>query len=201
LFLAAGDAAAHHDAIRFTTYMLPAGGGEIAWTGFIFVQLDEDGRILRDYRFGDPPASGVVKGNTPGTRAVLEEFLRRSGQGDPERIAELYAPKVDWRVNWPIEHHPAMPWIRPRSTSTDVADHFRTFSKHCPPAESRVSIDHLMVDGTDAVPIGTSSLPVKQTGKRFVMTFALRLTMENGLITRHHMYEERLAVVEAFNRA
>lgn len=30
------------------------------------------------------------------------------------------------------------------------------------------------------------------------MTFALHLTVEDGLITRHHMYEDSLAVAEAF---
>ncbi|ANZ14792.1 ketosteroid isomerase-like protein [Streptomyces noursei ATCC 11455] len=200
VFRYAGDAVGHHDAIRFTTYMLPAAGGEIAWTGFVVVRLDDEGRILSDHQFGDPPAAGVATGNPPGTRAVVNEFLRRSGDGDPERIAQLYAPEVDWRVDWPVEHHPAIPWIRPRSTRAHVADHHRTFGEVCPPAEGRVSLDHLMIDGNDAILIGTSSQLVKPTGKRFVMTFALRLVVENGLITRHHMYEDSLAVAEAFNQ-
>jgi len=199
VFRAAGDAAGHHDAIRFTTYLVPVGGGDIAWTGFIVVRLDDDGRILQDYQFDDPPPTGVATGSPPGTRAVVAEFLRRGGQGNPEHIAELYAPRVDWRVNWPVDSHPTVPWIRPRSTRADVADHFRTFSGHCPPADGRVSIDHMMVDGTDAVLIGTSSQLVKPTGKRFAMTFALHLTVGEGLITRHHMYEDSLAVAEAFN--
>ncbi|RKT82398.1 Ketosteroid isomerase-related protein [Saccharopolyspora antimicrobica] len=199
VFRAAGDAVGHHDAIRFTTYMAPTRGGEIAWTGFVFVRLDEDGLILQDYQFGDAPTAGVAKGNPPGTKAVVEEFLRRSGLGNPEHIAELYAPKVDWRVNWPVVNHPTVPWIRPRSSRADVADHFHTFSEHCLPAESHVSIDHIVVDGVDAVLIGTSSQVVKSTGKRFVMTFALNLAVEGGLITRHHMYEDSLAVAEAFN--
>ncbi|MGP4017937.1 nuclear transport factor 2 family protein [Saccharopolyspora sp. 5N708] len=95
----AGDAAGNHDAIGFKTYLVPAAGDEIAWTGFVFVRLGEDGRILQDYQFG------------------------------------------------------------------------------------------------------TSSQLVKPTDKRFVMTFAPHLTIDNGLITRHHMYEDSLAVAEAFNRS
>ena len=30
------------------------------------------------------------------------------------------------------------------------------------------------------------------------MTFALRLTIEDGRITRHHMYEDSLAVAKSF---
>lgn len=198
VFRAAGDAVGHHDAIRFTTYMVPAAGGEIAWTGFVFVRLGDDGLIRHDYQFGDPPPPGVARGTSPGTRAVVEEFLRRSRQGDPDRIAELYAPEVDWRVDWPVEEHPAVPWIRPRSTRADVADHFLTFGEHCVPAEGHVSIDDILIDGPDAVLVGTSSQQVKDTGNRFAMTFALRLTVEGGLLTRHHMYEDSLAVAEAF---
>ncbi|WP_433235037.1 hypothetical protein ACQPYK_24595 [Streptosporangium sp. CA-135522] len=30
------------------------------------------------------------------TRATVEELLRRIGEGDPDKIAELYAEQVDW---------------------------------------------------------------------------------------------------------
>ncbi len=93
-----------------------------------------------------------------------------------------------------------VPWIRPRSTRADVAAHFRTFGRVCVPGEGEVHLDKIMIDGPDAVLIGTSSQLVKPTGKRFVMTFALRLTVSDGVITQHHMYEDSLAVAEAFTR-
>ncbi|MFI0741369.1 nuclear transport factor 2 family protein [Streptomyces sp. NPDC021100] len=202
VFRPAGDASAHHGAVHFTTHMVPAGGGAVAWNGVVLVLLDDDGRILRDYQFTGPPADGKpADGEPAGTRAVVDEYLRRCGQGDPERIAELYAPAVDWQVSWPVDDHPAVPWIRPRATRADVADHHRSFGALCVPAEGRVSVDHLMVDGDDAVLIGSSSQQVVSTGRRFSMRFALRLSVEGGLITRHHMYEDSLAVVEAFEGA
>lgn len=36
------------------------------------------------------------------------------------------------------------------------------------------------------------------TRNRFTMTFALCLTIEDGRITRHHVYEDSLAVAESF---
>jgi ketosteroid isomerase-like protein len=137
--------------------------------------------------------------HVPDTRAVVEEFLRRCRQGEPEHIAQLYAAEVDWRVGWPVDAHPLVPWIRPRSTRADVADHFRTFAAHCAGDEGRVAIDHVLVDRCEAVLFGTSSQRVVSTGKRFTMAFALRLTVEDGLLTRHHMYEDSLAVAEAFS--
>ncbi|QKW41033.1 nuclear transport factor 2 family protein [Actinomadura sp. NAK00032] len=178
--------------------MTPAGGGEAAWTGFVFASLGRDGRIHQDYQFGNPPPPVVSEKPQPTTRAIVHEFLRRSRQGDPDHIADLYASEVSWRVNWPVEHHPAVPWILPRSTRADVADHFRTFAEHCLPAEGNVSIDDVLIDGSNAILFGTSTQRLKDTGNRFTMTFALRLTIEDGRITRHHMYEDSLAVAEAF---
>ncbi|MFD2474528.1 nuclear transport factor 2 family protein [Amycolatopsis silviterrae] len=130
---------------------------------------------------------------------VIDEFLRRLAVGDPDRIAELFADPADWRVSWPEPHHPAVPWIRPRSSRADVADHFRTLGNACVSGEIRV--DQVLadgIDGPDAVLIGTSAQTVKLTGKRFVTSFAVHLTVGGGLITRYHVYEDSLAVAEAF---
>ncbi|WP_406633806.1 nuclear transport factor 2 family protein [Amycolatopsis sp. WGS_07] len=132
------------------------------------------------------------------TQAVVEEFLRRTAGDTPERIAELYAETVDWRVSWPEPEHPEVPWIRPRSTRAEVADHYRTFARVCVPEAGEVRLDQIIVDGADAVLFGASFQQVKPTGKRFAMTFALRLTVRDGLISRHHMYEDSLAVEAAF---
>jgi hypothetical protein len=43
----------HHDAAVFTTRMVPATGGDVAWSGIIVLILDEDGRIRRDYQFAN----------------------------------------------------------------------------------------------------------------------------------------------------
>jgi ketosteroid isomerase-like protein len=149
------------------------------------------------HRSSLPPAPELTGGQAPGTRAVVDEYLRRHGDG-PERIAELFAETVDWRVSWPTAEYDEVPWIRPRSTRADVAAHFRTFQEHCDADAGEVSIDQLLIDGSDAVLVGMSSQLVRVTGKRFTMAFALQLTVENGLLSRHHMYEDSLAVAEAF---
>lgn len=128
----------------------------------------------------------------------MEEFLRRGAHGNPDLIAEMYTDKVDWQVSWPATEHPEVPWIRSRSTRADVADHFRTFNDTCTADQGKVSIDQILIDGPNAVLVGTSSQLVRPTGKRFTMAFALHLTIEDGLLTRHHMYEDSLSVAEAF---
>ncbi|GIG89002.1 nuclear transport factor 2 family protein [Plantactinospora endophytica] len=133
------------------------------------------------------------------TRVTVEELLRRIGAGDPERAAALYAETVDWQVNWPEPTHPAVPWIRPRSSRADVLDHHRTLAANSVPGQGSAAIDRILVDGPHAVVTGETAQTVRATGKRFSTRFALHLTVEDGLIVRHHVYEDSLAVALAFD--
>lgn len=187
VFAAAEDGVAHHDAVTFTTHMVPAGGGAPVWSGTVFVLLDRDGRIRRDYQFTGAAAN---------TRAVVTEFLGRLAEGDPDRIATLFADVVDWQLDWPEAGHPAVPWIRPRSTRAEVADHFRMLDAvH---GERGGTAPRILVDGRDAVVLGDIRQTVKATGRAYAALCALHLTVDNGVITRYHVYEDSLTVAQAF---
>ncbi len=189
VFVAAEDVVAHHDAVTFTTHMVPAAGGVPVWSGTVFVVLGPDGRIRHDYQFTGAEAD---------TRAVVTEFLGRLADGDPARIAELFADAVDWQLDWPEAGHPAVPWIRPRSTRADVADHFRALNDfHVPGARGGMT-PRVLVDGRDAVVLGDIRQTVKATGRPYTARCALHLTVDGGVITRYHVYEDSLAVVRAF---
>ncbi|GAA4056678.1 nuclear transport factor 2 family protein [Actinomadura miaoliensis] len=135
------------------------------------------------------------------TRAVVEELLRRIGAGDPEGVAELYAERVDWKVNWPQAEHgrAATPWIRHRSTRADAAAHFRQLAEHHVPDQAGTEIERILVDGDEAVVLGEIRQTARSTGRAYRARFALHLTVEHGLVTRHHVYEDSLAVVQAFD--
>lgn len=49
--LAENSTAHHHDALAFTIDMRPKEGGEITWSGQIFLLLDGNGRAHHDYQF------------------------------------------------------------------------------------------------------------------------------------------------------
>jgi len=51
VFRRLGDAQGHHNAVKFAWEMVPAGGGDVAATGTIFLLLSDDGRIRFDYQF------------------------------------------------------------------------------------------------------------------------------------------------------
>ncbi|MFE9332776.1 nuclear transport factor 2 family protein [Streptomyces sp. NPDC006925] len=144
---------------------------------------------------GTAPAAGTVTGvPAPDARAVVEEFLSRVGAGDPERIAELFAEQVDWM----IADNPAVPWVRPRPTRADVAAHFRELAAGVEPTAPRGRpLEALVVEGDEAVVTGNLAGRVRATGKEFVSPFALRLTVERGLVVRYHLYEDGVAVAAA----
>ncbi|MEU4329500.1 nuclear transport factor 2 family protein [Nonomuraea dietziae] len=140
---------------------------------------------------------------TTTTRAAVEELLRRIGEGDPERIAELYAEGADWKLDWPEAEHgrAATPWIRHRSTRADAAAHYRQIGEHHVPGSADTRIERILVDGADAVVLGEIRQTARSTGRAYRARFALHLTIEDGLVTRHHVYEDSLAVAQAFTPA
>ncbi|NGO70644.1 nuclear transport factor 2 family protein [Streptomyces boncukensis] len=128
------------------------------------------------------------------TRALVEAFAARVTEGDPERVAALFAERVDWM----IADNPDVPWIRPRSTRADVADHFTELAAGVEPvAGGEPVVGAVLVDGADAVVTGMLTGRVRATGKPFRAPYALRLTVEQGLLTRYHLYEDGVAVAAA----
>lgn len=191
LFRSAGDVVGHHGLVRFTVTMGPADGGPDVWTGFVVVVLDEDGRICSEHQFANPPRP---TGSTQ-THHVIREMLGRFGSGDHKGAAALFAETVDWQLSWPDGDNP--PWIRDRTTRAEMAEHFRTLSTLMTPDGLGFAIGHVLVDGPHAVVTGRSSQRVNATGRSFDMMIALHMTVEDGFITRYHVYEDSLAVARA----
>lgn len=133
------------------------------------------------------------------TRDVVEQLLSRMAKGDHAHTAELFAEPVDWQLDWPSEGHPAVPWIRPRSSRADVADHFRSLEAHHVPELNGTSVTRILVDGAHAVVFGMIVLTVRANGIAYTSPFALHLTVEKGLVTRYHVYEDSLTVARALS--
>lgn len=127
------------------------------------------------------------------TRAVVQQFLAARLAGDTERLIEVFADTVDWK----LAENPGVPWIRARSTAAECAAQFNELMQYTVPEDSRASVDTFLVDGADAVLMGNLSGTVRATGKSFEGPFALHLTVRDGRITRHHLYENSLSIAQA----
>nr|WSW71098.1 nuclear transport factor 2 family protein [Streptomyces sp. NBC_00995] len=141
----------------------------------------------------EPSPAGDASSVAETTRAVVEAFLAARLAGDTERIASLFADEVDWL----LAENPVVPWIRPRSTAAECAAQSAELAAHTVAEDARASVDTFLVDGGDAVLMGHLSGTVRATGKSFAGPFALRLTVEDGRVTRHHLYENSLSIAEA----
>jgi len=139
--------------------------------------------------------SVVIAGDSvaDSTRAVVQQFLAARLAGDTERLMELFADKVDWQ----LAENPGVPWIRPRSTAAECAAQFNELIQYTVPEARRASVHTFLVDGADAVLMGNLSGTVRATGKSFEGPFALHLTVRDGRITRHHLYENSLSIAQA----
>ncbi|MEV5353414.1 nuclear transport factor 2 family protein [Streptomyces sp. NPDC086081] len=127
------------------------------------------------------------------TRATVQKFLELRLAGDTEGLAALFADEVDWM----LAENPVVPWIRPRSTAAECAAQADELARYTVAEDARASIDTLLVDGADAVLLGHLAGTVRATGKSFSGPFALRLTVEDGRITRHHLYENSVSIAAA----
>ncbi|MFM9613168.1 nuclear transport factor 2 family protein [Streptomyces niveiscabiei] len=139
----------------------------------------------------------------PDTRTSVLRLLQLIGEGDPDRIASLYAEHVDWKLDWPAGEHgrTATPWIRRRSTRAEVAAHYRELAAHHVAEEVDTRVERVLVDGADAVVLGEIRQTARATGQAYRARFALHLTLAEGVVTRHHVYEDSLAVAQAFEGA
>ncbi len=134
------------------------------------------------------------------TRTVVQSLLHRLGHGDAEEIGALFADHVDWKLSWPKTEHgrPDTPWIRERATPAEAAAHFQALAEHHIPEQAATEVETVLVDGDDAVVLGEIRQTARSTGRAYQARFALHLSVKNGLITRYHVYEDSLAVAQAF---
>lgn len=139
------------------------------------------------------PSTATATSAAKRTGAVVEDYLAARLAGDVGRLVELFADEVDWQ----LAPNPVVPWIRPRSTGAECAAQVADLLEFTVPADAGARVDAFLVDGADAVLTGQLWGRVRSTGKAFESPFALRLTVEGGRITRHHLYEDGLAIAEA----
>ena len=141
-------------------------------------------------RFDAAPAQAHGE---PGVRETIGEFLGLIGQGELDRAAGLFAEEIDWLV--PGDER--VPWTGPRTRREEVPSYFTDLYSAMVPGENQMSVDKILVDGHDAVMLSHVASTAKATGRKFAMREALRMTVEDGKITRMHVYEDTQLVAEA----
>lgn len=126
------------------------------------------------------------------TQQTVEAFFTAFGTGNLDEVKNLFAPTFDLTVHGSN----AVPWAGTRHTRDELDDFFAAFAALGPATE--YAIDHTIIDGDHAVALGHNAFPVLVTGKTFANSFALHVTVHDGLITGYQMYEDTYAIDQAF---
>jgi hypothetical protein len=197
----------HTPAHRFAAVGAPsvhAGGGLLNWSygpdGDLSRVTGQDvavvsgGKIVALYTYLDTPAPSEAANDGAGVRETVENFFRLLGEGDADRVAELFAEEVDWL----IPGNENLPWIGRRSDRRQIPEVIKIIGGLHVPGKSEASIDKVLVDGSDAVAVGRFAHTVTATGRSYSMLVAFHFTVENGQIVRMNMYEDTYLVSTAF---
>ena len=126
------------------------------------------------------------------TLNTVQAFFKAMDQRDLNAIVELFSEQLDWFI--PGDEKLA-PWLGKREDKDGVRDFFSLLWSATEPITAQV--DHLFVDGDQAVVVGTFSTRMLTTGKVVDSLFYIDLTIEGGLITRYRLLEDSLAVYRA----
>jgi ketosteroid isomerase-like protein len=128
------------------------------------------------------------------TRTVVGEVFRLLADWDAEGVSKLFAEEIDWYV----PTAPALPWGGTRTRRSEVQEFFQTMWAHFDTDQSELGLEQILMDGEDAVALGTFSHVANTTGARFTTPVALHLRVVDGKVTRLYLYEDTYAVAKAF---
>lgn len=134
--------------------------------------------------------------STSDTQNIVQQFLQHLTQRSLPDLVSLFSDEVDWYI--PGDQSKA-PWLGRRSTRQDIATCYQMLWEHVEPLSA--SIDHIFIDGNDAAITGEFSSRMLQTGKTVDSPFCIRITIEDGLITRYRLLEDSFAVSVALTDA
>lgn len=114
------------------------------------------------------------------------------GAGKAEEAAALFAPSVDFS----IPHPPGIPWVPEVASAQDMQTFFELLGTHV--EGKSLDVSQVLSDGDDVVLFGRMVSEVRKTGRAIDTAFALHTTVQDGRITRYHLYEDTYAVAKAY---
>ncbi|GAA0354489.1 nuclear transport factor 2 family protein [Streptomyces blastmyceticus] len=126
------------------------------------------------------------------TRDVVNELLKRMGEGDIPAVVELFADDAHWEIPGDPE---IVPWVGRRQVDA-IPEFFRTMGGLTD--RELFEIERVIVDGSNAVLIGRARVVVRSTGKVIDTPFAVDIVVNaEGRISRYYMFEDSWGVALA----
>jgi ketosteroid isomerase-like protein len=133
-------------------------------------------------------------GSESETQNIITSFMERLASGNADGLSDLFAEEIDWFVPGSVD----LPWTGRRSKAGDVNVYFRTMWPHFIAGKSESKLEKIIIKDHDAVVFARFTHFAKSTGRGFETEAALHFTIMDGKIVRMHLYEDTLAVSQAF---
>ncbi len=126
---------------------------------------------------------------------VVSRFLDAFGSGEMDDACRWLDPAVVWHVDGAVTV-PTVGLLRGRER---VREWLQAFPRDIAP--KTVTTERLLSDGDDVIVLGHFRHTAVATGNGFEGDFAMRFTVNDGMITRYQIFEDSLAVGRAFDPA
>ena len=123
---------------------------------------------------------------------TVQRLLPLLAEGRSAEAAALFADSVSFS----IPHPPGIPWVPEVDSAEGMRTFFELLQTHVQGKE--LDLHQIITDGDDVVLVGRMVSEVRKTGRDIDTAFALHTTVQNGRITRYHLYEDTHAVARAY---
>ncbi|WP_433570331.1 nuclear transport factor 2 family protein [Streptomyces sp. CA-251247] len=122
---------------------------------------------------------------------TVQRLFPLLAEGKSAEAAALFADSVSFS----IPHPPGIPWVPEVDSREGMRTFFDLLQTHVEAKE--FELRHIIAAGDDVVLIGHMVSEVRATGRDIDTAFALHTTVQDGRITRYHLYEDSYAVAKA----
>ncbi|MBK3632855.1 nuclear transport factor 2 family protein [Streptomyces sp. MBT97] len=123
---------------------------------------------------------------------TVQRLFPLLAEGKSAEAAALFADSVSFS----IPHPPGIPWVPEVHSADGMRTFFELLGMHVRAKE--FDLRQVIAEGDDVVLLGRMVSEVRKTGRDIDTAFALHTTVENGRITRYHLYEDTHAVARAY---
>ena len=123
---------------------------------------------------------------------TVQRLFPLLAEGKSAEAAALFADSVSFSIPRP----PGLPWVPEVDSAEGMRTFFDLLQTHVQAKEFELS--HVIAEGENVVLIGHMVSEVKATGRTIDTAFALHTTVQDGRITRYHLYEDTYAVARAY---
>ncbi|WP_329437271.1 nuclear transport factor 2 family protein [Streptomyces sp. NBC_01280] len=123
---------------------------------------------------------------------TVQRLFPLLAEGKSAEAAALFADSVSFSIS----HPPGIPWVPEVDSAEGMRGFFELLQAHVQAKE--FDLRQVIAEGDDVVLIGRMVSEVKTTGRDIDTAFALHTTVQDGRITRYHLYEDSYAVAKAY---